>query len=296
MAQRFGGQHSPEGPRDDAQTPGQNPFEGKTRSRAGGRVNFLFIAPLPLVFFAFFREPVGMAISLGAFALLILAAWLTREGVLAHEAYDARKIARRPAIPRKILGSAATGAGLFLAGFVDGNVLNSIVFAVLGTGLHLFSFGLDPLKNKGMEGVDEFQTDRVARAVGEGEKHLQAMKDAILRARDRKLETRVEHFQTTVRDMFRTIEDDPRDLTASRKYLSVYLMGARDATSKFADIYARSRNTDARADYEALLDDLERNFAAQTQKLLNDDRSDLNIEIEVLRERLAREGVQVNNS
>ena len=47
----------------------------------------------------------------------------------------------------------------------------------------------------------------------------------------------------------------------------------------------------ARADYEALLTDLEQNFAARTQKLLLDDRSDLTVEIEVLRERLDREGV-----
>jgi hypothetical protein len=91
--------------------------------------------------------------------------------------------------------------------------------------------------------------------------------------------------------MFRTIENDPRDLTAARKYLSVYLMGARDATVKFADIYTRGRDKDARKDYVQLLDDLEANFTARTQKMLTDDRSDLNVEIEVLRERLAREGV-----
>ena len=92
--------------------------------------------------------------------------------------------------------------------------------------------------------------------------------------------------------MFRTIEDDPRDLTSARKYLSVYLMGARDATVKFADFYARSGDAQAKADYTALLDDLEANFAAQTGKLLIDNRTDLDIEIDVLRDRLAREGVK----
>ncbi len=293
MAQHFGGAHSPDKGADNAAPSPKNPFNGKNRTRAGGRVNFLFLVPFPLLVTAFFRDPAAMAISLCAFGLLILAAWLTREGILAQEAYEARKIARRPAIPRKIFGSILTGAGLFLAGYVGGNLLNSGIFAVLGTTLHAFAFGLDPLRDKGMEGIDTFQTDRVARAVTEAEKHLAAMNDAILRARDRQLETRVEAFQTTARDMFRTIEDDPRDLTAARKYLSVYLLGARNATARFADIYGRSRDAGARTEYEALLDDLEANFSAQTQKLLNDDRSDLNIEIEVLRERLAREGVSM---
>lgn len=298
MTQRFGGAHSPDGtkPTSNGGTPPKSPFEGKTRSRAAGRVNFLFLAPLPLVFTAFFRDPTGLAITLVAFGTLILAAWLTREGILAQEAYDARKIARRPAIPRKIFGSALTGAGLFIAGYVGGNLLNSGIFAIIGLILHAFAFGLDPMRDKGMEGIDTFQTDRVARAVGEAEKHLSAMKEAIMRARDRELEARVEAFQTTARDMFRTIEDDPRDLTAARKYLSVYLMGARNATARFADIYGRSRDAAVRSEYEALLDDLEANFSAQTQKLLNDDKSDLNIEIEVLRERLARDGVHLNKS
>ena len=68
-------------------------------------------------------------------------------------------------------------------------------------------------------------------------------------------------------------------------------MGARDATIKFADLWARTRDPGARADYEALLDDLETNFARRTSALLTDNRSDLDIEIGVLRDRLKREGV-----
>ena len=109
---------------------------------------------------------------------------------------------------------------------------------------------------------------------------------------DPAMERRVDVFAATARKMFRMVESDPRDLTAARKYLTLYLMGARDATVKFADIYARNRDAAARADYEALLSDLEANFAGQTKALLADDRTDLTIEIEVLRERLQREGVK----
>ena len=112
------------------------------------------------------------------------------------------------------------------------------------------------------------------------------MKDAILRANDRQLDARVDRFSTIARGLFRTIEADPGDLTAARKYLSVYLQGARDATVKFADVYARSKSPTARADYEALLTDLETNFAARTKALLTDNHSDLDVEIQVLRDRL----------
>lgn len=169
--------------------------------------------------------------------------------------------------------------------------MDAVIFAVLGTVIHSLSFGFDPLKDKGSEGIDSFQTDRVARAVDEAEAHLSAMSDAIKRAGDRAMERRVSEFQKTARDLFRTIEEDPRDLTAARKYLSVYLKGARDATAKFADVFSRNQSAAAREGYAALLDDLEKNFAARTQKLLQNDHADLTIEIDVLRERLQREGI-----
>lgn len=293
MAQRYGGKYSPETNHEDTDEPPKNMWQDKRRSRAGGRVNFLFLAPLPLAIRAFTQDPAGLAFNLVAFGILLLAAWMTREGILAQEAYDARKIARRPALPRKIIGSALTGIGLFLASYASNDTLaNPLIFGILGTVLHAFAFGPDPLRSKGMEGIDMHQQDRVARAVGTAEKHLAAMSDAIMRVGNPRLERRVEQFQATARDMFRTVEQDPRDLTAARRYLVVYLQGARDATVKFADIYARTRDEAARKDYVALLDDLEKNFSARTAALLEDNKTDLNIEIDVLRERLEREGIQ----
>lgn len=296
MARRYGGKFSPQGNPTEPTTPGPNPYHGKKRTRVGAKINMLFFAPMPLAIKAFSAEPVMMATLLAAFGTLILSAWLTREGLIAQEAFDARKIARRPALPRKILGSLLTGAGLAIVGFAGHGLVEAVIFAVLGAVLHFITFGPDPLRDKGMEGVDTFQQDRVARVVDEAEEHLKAMSDAILRTQDRPLETRLQRFQDVARDMFRTVEEDPRDLTAARKYLGVYLLGARDATVKFADLYTRNRDPQARADYEALLDDLERNFAARTQTLLLDDKTDLDVEIEVLRERLQRDGVRVENA
>lgn len=308
MAQRYGGAHSPPPreplPREAAGEgrvqPGSAPrpaapYEGARAVRAGARVNVLFLAPLPLAISAFAAEPMVMAMRLGALGLMELSAWLTREGVRAQEAYEARRIARRPAFPRKIFGAVFMGLGLGLAGLAGGSVLNAAIFGVLGAALHLLAFGPDPLHDKGMEGVDTFQTDRVARAVEGAETRLDEMREAIRRTRDRALEARVERFEATVRRMLRTIEDDPRDLTAARKFLTVYLAGARDATRKFADLAARGAGADARADYERLLDDLESGFASKTQALMQDNRTDLDVEIEVLRERLAREGVALKN-
>ena len=303
MAKRFGGKFSPdEQGGDDDQAAPRNQFDGAQVDPVGTRANLLFAPAIPLVFFALNDGAIGLTIALIGAALLTLGAWLTREGLRAQSAYDARKVARRPAFPRKMAASLLTGIGIGVAAFksemmsatfaADPGILAPVIYGIITTLLHGVAFGIDSLKDKGMEGVDTFQQNRVARAVDEGEAHLNAMSDAIKRAGDRQIEARVERFQVTARDLFRTVEEDPRDLTAARKYLTVYLSGASDATVLFADIYARGRDPKARADYLALLDDLEENFSARTRKMLLDDRSDLTIEIEVLRERLQREGVK----
>ena len=284
MAQRFGGKYSPGQPASDDITPALPPKQG-----VGLKANLLFVLPFLFFIKAFAGDPSSLFIGLGSGGLLLLAAWLTREGILAEQAYDARRVARRPAIPRKLFAACLTGAALLLAS-MGTSFVYPFLFGMLGAFLHVGAFGLDPMKGKGLEGIDQFQTDRVARAVDEGEQYLAGMRDAILRANDGQLEARIDRFAAIARGLFRTIEGDPGDLTAARKYLSVYLMGARDATVKFADVYAQTKSATARADYESLLTDLETNFATRTKALLNDNHTDLDVEIAVLRDRLKLEG------
>ncbi|MEN8888082.1 MAG: 5-bromo-4-chloroindolyl phosphate hydrolysis family protein [Celeribacter marinus] len=293
MAKRYGATFSPDsGETIGTQSNSKRPFDGKRPTHVGARSNLLFFASIPLAIKAFQSGPITMAGYLAALGCLLAAGFLTREGLKAQEAYEARKVARKPAFPRKLFGSILTGLGLGLVGAFGWGAVETVIFAILGAGLHSLAFGFDPMKNKGMDGVDTFQQDRVAKVVDEAEGHLEIMHQAMLRTRDREAQRRLDQFIATARTMCRTVEDDPRDLTAARKYLGVYLLGARDATTKFVDLWERSRNDAARISWFALLDDLEKNFVARTEKLLIDNKTDLDIEIDVLRERLAREGIR----
>ena len=300
MAKRFGGKYSPQGKASDlppAETP--NAYTGAQVSPVGARANLMFVPPVVLIATTVTDGAVAMTQGLISAGLLALAAFLLREGLKAEAAFNDRKAARRPAIPRKIFAAvlcALGAAGAVVAHQTSFGLIAPVLFASATAALHLIAFGIDPLKSKGMEGVDTFQQDRVARVVDEAEQYLSEMSDAMRRAGDRQMESRLETFQTQARKLIRTVEDDPRDLTAARKYLGVYLMGARDATAKFADIFSRSRSEEARQDYAALLDDLSQNFAARTEKLLTDDRTDLTVEIDVLRDRLGREGVRLSTT
>lgn len=288
MSQRFGGRYSPGGPTGPVQTP--------RRSRAGLRVNAMFALPLPLAVMAFFRPLPSLALSLVAVGILLAAAWLLREGFRAQEAYDARNVSRPPALPRKMLAALTCGLGLAVAAVASGaGGLSAGLAATLGGMLHGLAFGLDPMTSKGLsEDVSRAQSERVMAHIAEAEAVLADLTGALAPLNDAKLEAQAETFADTARALFRQVEDDPRDLTAARKYLGVYLRGARDAARKFADHYPRSRDSQARDAFTALLDDLTDGFAQRTRAMMTDARSDLDVEIEVLRERLAREGVRLD--
>ncbi len=296
-AEHFGGKYSPDPASRGPGSPPVNAFRNRRAERPDWRSTLLFYVPLPLLFSGLGELQRGNAIGIlgefGALALLLLSAWLLRDGLKAQAAYAARKVARAPAIPRKIFASTLAGLGVAIAAWLgwDQGLPTSVVLGLVAATAHTSTFGIDPLSKKGLPGLDEFEADRVARAVDQGEAYLSQTLDAAKRIADRALQARVERMCAAAREVFRAVEADPRDLTRARKFLSVYLMGARDATVKFADIYARSRNAEARVAYESLLDDLEKSFNTQRETLLIEDRTDLDIEVEVLRERLQQEGV-----
>ena len=291
MAKRFGGKHSPNG---QASGVREEVVDQRQIKNAGSRARLLYVPAIVLVFTSLNNGPVTLVTALVGAGVLTLAAWLLQEGLRAEAAYNVRKVARRPAIPRKMLATVLTGIGASIAAYTgDSGVIGSALYGIAAATLHVAAFGIDPMADKRMEGIDTFQQDRVARVVDEAQAHLDVMKSQIEALNDRRLTERVTAFQGIARRMIRTVEEDPRDLTGARKFLGVYLMGARDATVKFVDLFGRNKDADVRASYEALLDDLEQNFAARTEKMLLDDRSDMDIEINVLRDRLQREGVSM---
>ncbi len=299
MAKRYQGRYSPDARPQDARDTAGRPARarpGQARHPLESRTRWVTIMAMPFLISAFWQDPTGLALHLAAFGAVASGMWMTREGLQAEAAYDARRVARRPAIPRKLFGGILTGLGLALGAYVPGAELGAGIIGTAGALLHWLAFGPDPMRDKGMEGIDSFQQDRAHRIVSEGEDHLSAMQDAILRTGDRRLEAHVAMFASTVRELFARVEQDPDDIAAVRRYLGVYLQGARDATIKFSDLYVQTQDPRARTDYENLLRDLETEFAARTRKLIEGGRSDLNIEIEVLRERLAREGVRPSPS
>jgi len=293
MAKRYKGKHS-----QNTNITAKNRSGGTKRAR-NRRYALLYWAAFPLFIGAILELRAGdvasMAIELAAYGILVLAAWLLEQGLIAEAAYNDRKVARPPAFPRKLFASALTGVGVGIATYFGWGqpLVSSVLLAIIAAATHSFAFGIDPLRKKGMEGMDAFETERVAKAIDHAEGLLSETLTSAKQIGDRSLEQRVEKLAASAREMFRAVEEDPKDLTSARKFLSIYLKGARDATVKFVDFWTKTKDDAARTEYINLLDDLENSFEQQRETMLLENRTDLDVEIEVLRDRLKQEGLRV---
>lgn len=298
---RFGGRYSPGAEPETAPTaaPARTSFRNRRARRVSIRARLLFLLPLPLLFAGIGAigrgDPVEMLAELGGFTGLMLSAWLLDQGQRASEAYAARTIAKPPAIPRKLFAAMLTGASIFAVGLgsLGQGIFGAAAFGIVAGLAHLAAFGLDPMRRKGLDGTDSMTSARVERALTDAERLVAETTAAASRIGDRRLEGRIERLCDQAREVFRAVEADPRDLSRARRFLSVYLLGLRDATVKFADLYPRARAPETRQTYEALIGDLETSFTAHRSDLLSDNRTELDIEIEVLRERLQTDGLVV---
>ena len=260
----------------------------------------MFLLPLPLLFAGLGAIGRGSAAEmlgeLGGFAGLMLSAWLLNEGLRAEEAYAARAVARPPAIPRKLFAAVLTGASVFARRAArprPGARRRARLRRWWRRRRSSLAFGLDPMRKKGLEGVDEFATERVARAIDQAEALVRA--DRRRRGADRRPAARGPGrpaLRPGARGVPRRRAGPARPRAGRAPSSASTCSGLRDATVKFADLWGRSRDPEARTQYEALLGDLETSFTTAPHAAARaTTAATLDIEIEVLRERLQQDGL-----
>ncbi len=270
---------------------------GKRRSRFRKRTLGLLLAASPLLFAAIRSlmtgNAIGMGTNIGLFALFAFSVFLIREGGEAEAAYVDRTYASPPRLPRKLLGSLVLGGATVLTGLFgwDIGMIQSLGLGVLAAGASLMTFGIDPMRAKGEVSLSGVTPQMVEEAISEAETRIEGIERAAADIVDRPLRDRLSKITARGRDILARIEEDPSDLRRARKFLKVYLEGALEATRKYARSQHDLADSEMYLKFRSLLDDMQATFDQQHQKLLTNDRIDLDVEIDVLAERLNREAV-----
>ena len=288
----------------------------KRVSKARVWIIYALAVPLALAsLVALFNGSMTALVNIAAFGLVVLAARLTSKGIedeaankvlgarLASQgiddkaAYISRRLARVPREPKKE-GAAvamATAAGL-VAAFSAGQDLFLSLWSAAATFIgYLFVFALGPIKPKGEPsgplGGHGFTAEEVIEAVEEARIKIAALETSARRIGVREFRARLGRICDIARRVVANIEEDPGDLRKARKFLNLYLNSAGQVTEKYAKTHEKTDDAELEHKFRTLLVNMENAFEDQYEKLLRDDKFDLDVEIEVLSDQLKREGI-----
>ena len=240
---------------------------------------------------------VGKALGgLGAIVALQAAAWLIRQGRLAEQEYAERTITRAPP-PRKLAGIVLVGLAAFsLSAMGDGQpvILGLVAAGLMGYAAYL-AYGLDPRADKGLDQklADRagLKTEAVLAALEEARGKVRAIETQARGLHSRELKERLARITRSADAVLAQIEKDPGDLRRARRFLVTYLDGTRDVVGKYRAQQQDLADTPLADNFRHVLETVERVFEEQRDILKRNESLDLEVQIEVLKTQLEREGV-----
>ena len=255
----------------------------------------LFFLPSPLVLKAVFAIVSGRIIALawtvGVFALFMIGAELVRNGLSQEAGARAQRLSRPGGLPLKGFGTALITLATFATAWILARhpLGLSLAFAAVACAGCILLYGVDRIGRRAPRAGDE--AGKISAALDDARRKLARIDAAAHRIADRSLQGRVDAILLEADKVLGEIERDPRDLRRARKFLNVYLDGAVEVVERYAETASRAPTAELDENFRALLTDMELVFREQHQKLLEDDVMDLDVQMEVLRTRLKREGV-----
>lgn len=255
-----------------------------------------FFAIGPLVTGLMFGQ-VGKALGgLGAIVALQAAAWLIRQGRFAEREYAERTITRAPP-PRKLAGIALVGLAAFsLSALSVGQpvILGLVAAGLMGFAAYL-AYGLDPRGDKGLDAklADRagLKTEAVLAALEEARAKVRAIEAQARGLHSRELKERLGRITRSAESVLAQIEKDPGDLRRARRFLVTYLDGTRDVVAGYRAQQQDLTDTPLADNFRHVLETVERVFEEQREILKRNESLDLEVQIEVLKTQLEREGV-----
>lgn len=272
-------------------------FSAWRRARLGLRGALLYVLAAPLAFATLVSLASGqLAAALSAataFGLIVVGGVLNRRGILEELVAPERRFTRSWGLPYKYLAALGVAAGTALAAFgaVGQDAWVSAAFGLLAiAGFHL-AYRLP--RPRAVFGAPRtaVRDKTLQKALAQAELRILAIEKAALRIGNLELEQRLHRIAVQGRAVLEQIVARPEERFRARKFLNVYLEGAERVASRYAQTHRLARGQELEQNFRNVLTEIETVFGRQLNRLAEHDVFDLDVEIEVLRKQLEREGI-----
>lgn len=260
----------------------------------------LYLLPLPLLpaavraLYGGFTD-VALARALG-FGLAIFAATLIRKGIRLEQEGQLRRFKRRAStVPYRLIGSAVLSVAMFIVAYWGISTQHGFIISLIcGLATMLgcyFYYGFDPARNNPEIAAVGITTEELVELLDEAEERISAIERASKEIKNIEFKDRLRRIVREARAVLDTIEEDPTDARRARKFLKVYLDGAKQVTEGYAKTHRNDPNPQLEDNFRRVLTTIETVIATQQEKLRENNVSELDVNIEVLQMQIEKEGV-----
>jgi len=263
------------------------------------RGSLLFVLPLPLILALFISLAKGelstALVDLSALTLFFAGAVCTKKSFSKQAALEEQGLTLSvQRIPYKNLGAVLVALATFITSYlaVGNEVFFSILLGLLSILGFYFSYGLDAFSPKRTLDVAEGVTSQaLEETLRDALEKIEGIEVASKSFNNEELRQRLKRIVVQARAILANIEQSPKDLYRARKFLYVYLDGARSVCEGYAKTHSKTSSLQLESNFRNVLETIEIVFQQQQKRLLEKEVLDLDIQIEVLNNQLKREGI-----
>lgn len=260
----------------------------------------LYLLPLPLLPASLMALTSGNTVAALAraagFALAILAATLIRKGIRLDQEAKLRRFKRRAStVPYRLIGAIVLSVAMFIVSYLGitnaNGLIESLLYALTTMlGCYLY-YDFDPARNDPEIATVGITTEELIELLDEAEGRIGSIERASKHINNIEFKDRLRRIVREARAILDTIEEDPTDARRARKFLKVYLDGAKQVTEGYVKAHRNDANPVMEDNFRRVLTTIETVIATQQEKLRENNVSDLDVNMEVLQMQLEKEGV-----
>ena len=222
--------------------------------------------------------------------LLIGAVWMTK-GRRNRYVFEQREYGLDVPFPLMMLASLVMGGSCFTGAYfvTDLGLLAALGFAVAATVGCWLWYGVDATNGK--SGYFEALESEAKKILNTSENRVLQIEESAQTIENTELSQRLEKITQLSRDVLKVLVDNPEKLPKARRFLYSYLEGTESVIERYAATHRKTDNQALEENFRQVLENIEKVFAEQYDKLVSSDVFDLDVDIEVLNTLLEKQGI-----
>jgi len=259
-----------------------------------GTLLYLFLVPTFLsVVFALFQTNIkAFLLNIVSFFLYFVVLKLAKKGFEQEHLYHEEDFTKAPKIAFKTYAGYLLGVATFFAAYVAGGdvvgedafVKSAFLATISVVGYYLF-YGFDPKKDK-LDNLGDLSASFALESIKEAKEKIANISSDMQNIKDVDLRQKLRVAVEKAKQIVKTLQKDPKDIRAARKFLIVYIDGIAKVTDSYTDMDESDIDTITKQKLSVLLDDIQKKFDHEQKRLKNNNQFDLDVHIDVLKEQI----------